>query len=249
MRSILSNPEPQSDLECVAVIINLACDWTAARMIGEPRGIRMIFKRALKYRESLLMKLLRNLSEFEGLKLTFVVRRKLIHNRSLQDFLPDLVAAVRTLNERAPSQAVQRPGESLKRHLSKLALRGGNGGLGEDLGSDSDSQDDADEDADDQENCFALECLGLLANLRLVDLDYARVLEELELLPWIRESLGRSDRPPVEDDVLLETIRLVGTVCVDAAAASLIATSESCVVDNLVGFLNCEYCDIEPHSI
>lgn len=73
MRAVLCNPEPASDLECAAVLINLSRDWTAAQMIGEPRGVRMIMKRALRYRDGLLMKLIRNISEFEQLRLQFVV--------------------------------------------------------------------------------------------------------------------------------------------------------------------------------
>lgn len=73
MRSILSNTEDQSDLEVMAILLNLAWNKTAAKLIGEPRGISMLFKRAYKFREPLIIKLLRNISGLPELKVNFLV--------------------------------------------------------------------------------------------------------------------------------------------------------------------------------
>uniref|UniRef100_A0A183BCL7 DUF1716 domain-containing protein n=1 Tax=Echinostoma caproni TaxID=27848 RepID=A0A183BCL7_9TREM len=114
---------------------------------------------------------------------------------------------------------------------------------------------------------FVLECLGCLANLNLKDLDFSRVLTELNLLNWIRETLttlATSDRRAssagykahlplpsdlmsnasvlpcfrvhCEDDVILETTRLVGTVCQDCAAAKLVVDAD--LIPILIQLLN-----------
>ncbi len=88
------------------------------------------------------------------------------------------------------------------------------------------------------EDDFALECLGLLANLRLKELDFARVLRELGLLAWFKTKLMSSDRRMVEDDFLLEIIKFLGTASADEKAASLV--SEAGFVGSLVDLLNCK---------
>lgn len=70
-----------SDMESSAILVNLACDREAALIIGEPRGIRLICLRAFNTHNPLLMKILRNLSQWEELRIHFVVRNllKLAH--------------------------------------------------------------------------------------------------------------------------------------------------------------------------
>ena len=36
---------------------------------------------------------------------------------------------------------------------------------------------------------FALECLGVLANLSIPDLDYELILKEYDMIPWIKSKL------------------------------------------------------------
>ncbi|VEL30213.1 unnamed protein product [Protopolystoma xenopodis] len=135
---------------------------------------------------------------------------------------------------------------------------------------------------------FALECLGLLANLNLRAIDFSRVLTKLNLLSWLKhrltsptgysgcdvggagagrqvsgeitmaaaaaaaaastaaeDGLGvselspsdiRSMHPSAQDDVLLEAVRLVGTMCQDEAAAQLIASAG--IIQDLIILLN-----------
>ncbi len=68
---------------------------------------------------------------------------------------------------------------------------------------------------------FRVECLGILGNLNLPELDYVRLLEEYELIPWMLERLrpGRSD-----DDLALEVVVFLGTCAADAAAARLVCS-------------------------
>lgn len=69
---------------------------------------------------------------------------------------------------------------------------------------------------------FRVECLGILGNLNISDLDYVRMLEEYDLVPWMLERLrpGRSD-----DDLVLEIVVLLGTCASDTSAAMLICKS------------------------
>ncbi|VDM26009.1 unnamed protein product [Hydatigera taeniaeformis] len=78
MRSILGSAEDAPNVECLGLLINLACDRRAAQSVGEPRGIRMLFRRAFATHDPLLMKLLRNLSHFEELRVHFGVGRRSI---------------------------------------------------------------------------------------------------------------------------------------------------------------------------
>uniref|UniRef100_A0A5K3FV14 DUF1716 domain-containing protein n=1 Tax=Mesocestoides corti TaxID=53468 RepID=A0A5K3FV14_MESCO len=220
MRVILCSSERCSEPECVALVINLACDRTAARMIGEPRGIRLMLKRAFSHHDPLLMKLLRNLSEFDELKPNFV------------DFLPNMATAIVTLD------VTPTPGSGLvlaEHFLPQEQLSTAN--LELDYAVDSEGDDDED-DFEDNERSFAVECLGLLANLRLEDLDINLVLDDLKLLPWIRRGLEQVDRTPPNDDILLETIRLVGTASCDEEAAKMLTLQGGTVVLNLISFLN-----------
>lgn len=41
--------------------------------------------------------------------------------------------------------------------------------------------------SDDED--FALECLGVMGNLTIPDLDYELILREYELVPWIKQRL------------------------------------------------------------
>lgn len=58
---------------------------------------------------------------------------------------------------------------------------------------------------------FMVECLGILANLSLPDLDYSSLLQEYNLIPWIRNVLipgncdGRSFCLRIDGKTLSET--------------------------------------------
>jgi len=51
--------------------------------------------------------------------------------------------------------------------------------------------------SDDDE--FALECLGIMGNLTIPDLDYELILREYDLVPWIKEKLT-----PGKNNTILE---------------------------------------------
>ncbi|VDL93669.1 unnamed protein product [Schistocephalus solidus] len=231
MESVLECREEACGLEPVAIVINLACDPTAAELLGEARGIRMMMKKAFMFHDPLVMKILRNLSEHSKLKPLFL------------DYLPELVQAVISLDESSGTQQDKKDllsecrnrKEPMKASLFKPGPMDdfeGDSFLDEDFGDETDEGAGSNKGED-----FALECLGLLANLTLEDLDFALVLSDLNLLSWLQSKLNRGLRH-FEDDLLLEMIRLIGTACLDEKAALMIA---NCGIGaTLINLLNCK---------
>ncbi|KAK3087402.1 hypothetical protein FSP39_005444 [Pinctada imbricata] len=176
MKMLLESPE-NADVELLSLCINLAANKRVAQIICEGTGLKMLMKRAFKFKDGLLMKMIRNLSQHDGPSKNLFI-----------DYISDLASAM--------------------------------------LNSD-------DED-------FALECLGILGNLTIADLDYELILKEYDLIPWIKAKLepGAS-----EDDWVLEIIILVGTVCNDDACAKMLA--ESNIIQMLIELLNAKQEDDE----
>ena len=83
---------------------------------------------------------------------------------------------------------------------------------------------------------FVLECVGVLGNLSLPDLDYSQILTKFNLLNWIMNQLQPD---AVADDLALEVVILLGTVAADESAARLLA--DSGVLGALVNLLNGKY--------
>ena len=118
-----------------------------------------------------------------------------------------------------------------------------------DLTSDSEGDKDSSsfkfqDNLDRMEDDFSLECLGLLANLEMkVEVDFSRILTDLELLPWIMEEvLPKVGVYPSINDineiVIMETIRLIATMCLDKEAAKLLGLGENSVVSKLINLMN-----------
>lgn len=70
---------------------------------------------------------------------------------------------------------------------------------------------------------FTLECVGVLANLVLPELDYSTLLQQYNLVPWIISHLMPGK---VEDDFVLEVVMLVATTATDEACASLLCKAD-----------------------
>ncbi|XP_045119018.1 kinesin-associated protein 3-like isoform X2 [Portunus trituberculatus] len=87
---------------------------------------------------------------------------------------------------------------------------------------------------------FVLECVGVLGNLSLPDLDYCQLLTKHNLIDWIKDSLQPD---AVEDDLALEVVVLLGTVAGDQAAAQLIVNTG--ILHSLVNLLNAKQEDDE----
>ncbi|ESP00888.1 hypothetical protein LOTGIDRAFT_140251 [Lottia gigantea] len=173
---MLFESKESTEIELIALCINLAANKRTASIICEGSGLKMLMKRAFKVKDPLLMKMIRNLSQHEGPTKNLFV-----------DYISDLCSAV---------------------------------------------LQDEDE--------FSLECLGILGNLTIPELDYELILREYDLINWIKGKLlpGAAD-----DDWVLQVIILVGTVCSDDGCARLLADSN--IIQSLIELLNAKQEDDE----
>ncbi|KAK0165541.1 hypothetical protein PV328_004048 [Microctonus aethiopoides] len=70
---------------------------------------------------------------------------------------------------------------------------------------------------------FILEIVGILGNLALPDLDYAQIIQQCNLIQWIRNNLvpGKA-----QDDLILEVVVLLGTAALDEDCAQLLCKAD-----------------------
>ncbi|XP_006005529.1 kinesin-associated protein 3a isoform X2 [Latimeria chalumnae] len=66
MKMLFECAEERIDLELISFCINLAANKRNAQLICEGNGLKMLMKRALKFKDPLLMKMIRNISQHEG---------------------------------------------------------------------------------------------------------------------------------------------------------------------------------------
>jgi hypothetical protein len=94
---------------------------------------------------------------------------------------------------------------------------------------------------------FVVECVGILGNLTIPDLDFDRLLKEYDLVPWINTRLKHTRQPlgvePHMDDLLLEVVVFLGTCAVDASAAQTIVKAG--ILDALIDLLKAKQEDDE----
>lgn len=70
---LLLNLNPKVDMDLIALCINLALNKRNATLMVENNRLHTLMSRAFKYQDSLLMKLVRNISQHESLRNHFVV--------------------------------------------------------------------------------------------------------------------------------------------------------------------------------
>ncbi|OON19863.1 Kinesin-associated protein, partial [Opisthorchis viverrini] len=273
MKLALGSADHLSEPVPMALAVNLACNEQCANRFAEGKGIRLLMKRALKMRDPLLMKFLRNISEHgDELKMKFV------------DHLPELVkvvvngepcrtkksagskktegsASLRAMKERTCDSPTDTHRQSSRPH--SFSSCAGTPTVGLTNAVPTTSFDDEEEDFGEEnefgtkDEDFVLECLGCLANLSLRDLDFSRILTELGLLQWIKQRLSVKESSvavgsisgispydwDTDDDVLLEVIKLTGTICQDPSAAEKLSHAE--IVEKLINILKCKLEDDE----
>ena len=66
MKMMLESPSDRLEIELVALGINLACNKHNAQLICEGNGLRLLMRRALKFKDPLLLKMIRNISQHDG---------------------------------------------------------------------------------------------------------------------------------------------------------------------------------------
>ncbi|XP_066913808.1 kinesin-associated protein 3-like [Clytia hemisphaerica] len=177
MKMILENPTDRVEIELIALAINLAANRRNAQLICEGNGLRLLMRRAIKFKDPLLMKMLRNISQHDGpTKSEFV------------NYISDLANIIKNF----------------------------------------------------QEEEFVVECVGILGNLNIPELEYAMMLKEYDLLNFIKSKIV----PGVtEDDLVLEVIIMTGTIASDEGCASLLA--ESGIIHDLIELLKEKQVDDE----
>ena len=87
---------------------------------------------------------------------------------------------------------------------------------------------------------FVLECVGILGNLTLPDLDFTRLLKEFEMVNWMR---GRLLPNSGEDDLILEIVVFIGTCASDEAASTYLCKSD--ILPSLIDLLKAKQEDDE----
>ncbi|KAI7809138.1 kinesin-associated protein 3 [Triplophysa rosa] len=84
MQMLFEHGEERIDTELISFCINLAANKRNAQIICEGNGLKMLMKRALRLKDPLLMKMIRNISQHDGhLKQLFI------------DFVGDLAAQIK----------------------------------------------------------------------------------------------------------------------------------------------------------
>ena len=73
MRLILETTEEQVDLEIMSLAINLAANKRNAQLICEGHGLRVLMQRAFHYQDALIMKMVRNISQHDGMTKTLFI--------------------------------------------------------------------------------------------------------------------------------------------------------------------------------
>ena len=74
MKMILESTSESVEIELIALAINLAANKRNAQLICEGNGLRLLMRRALKFKDPLLMKMIRNISQHDGpIKRDFIV--------------------------------------------------------------------------------------------------------------------------------------------------------------------------------
>ncbi|KAM9762921.1 kinesin-associated protein 3a [Menidia menidia] len=177
MRMLFECGEENIDVELISLSINLAANKSNAQAICEGNGLKMLMKRALKRKDVLVMKMIRNLSQ---------------HNGPTKNLFLD--------------------------HVGDLAAQISDGGAEE----------------------FVIECLGTLANLTIPNLDWALVLKEYNLVPYLKDRLKPGS---AEDDLILEVVIMMGTVSTDDSCAAMLAKSG--IIPALIELLNARQEDDE----
>ncbi|XP_053694535.1 kinesin-associated protein 3 isoform X2 [Sabethes cyaneus] len=173
---LLLNLNQKSDPDLIALGINLALNKRNAALMIENNRLHNMMSRAFKYQDTLMMKLIRNISLHESLRMHFV------------DFVGD---------------------------LAKILT-----------------------ECDDEE--FTVECLGILGNLALPDLDYSQIIHNFNLIPLIRNMLVPGK---YKDDLVLETVVFLGTCASDESCAMLLCKAD--VILSLIELLKAKQEDDE----
>ena len=77
MKLIIESQNEQVDFELIALGVNLALDASCASLMvdfNKKKGLKYLIKRAFKFNDTLIMKMVRNISRHDSLKKLFLVK-------------------------------------------------------------------------------------------------------------------------------------------------------------------------------
>lgn len=159
---LLLSAGTEADDVMVALCINLALNKSNAQQMADNSRLHSLMSKALCNQDALVMKMIRNISEHDCTRTSFIVS----FSSSLitqfqhtcftpQEFVGDLAKAI----------------------------------------VESRSED------------FVLECLGVLSNLYLPDLDWAEVFRHFNMIAWVQKKISSNT---VEPDLILQVNSAVG---------------------------------------
>ncbi|XP_044750757.1 kinesin-associated protein 3 [Coccinella septempunctata] len=168
MDMLLLNVGNEGDQVMIALCINLAVSASNAQQMVKKNRLGSIVTRAFTYQNTLLMKMLHNISEHTTTRALFV------------EFVGDIAKAV---------------------------------------------VESKDED-------FVRECIGILSNLNLPELDWAEIFKHFNMITWVEKTL-KSNSSDVQ--LILEIIVLLGTAATDEGCSKLLC--ESRLMKNLIELL------------
>jgi hypothetical protein len=105
MKMILDSPGEQVDLELAALGVNLALNNKCAKQIVEynkKKGLKFLIKRAFKFKDAMVMKMVRNLSQHDEVKQYFCeyvgLLGETIKDETNEEFLIEVVGTLGNLN-------------------------------------------------------------------------------------------------------------------------------------------------------
>ena len=155
-------------LELNALLINTALSKSNALLLlrhNKGKTLRSLVKRALKTRDPLLMKSVRNLADHPG--------------ESKEALIPFIGKFAQNCTAQDQAFAVECIGHGFENEHFRI-------------------------------NFFGLHCfqtvISTLANLNLATIDYAAVLEEYDLVRWLKSAINAESETP--DDIVLEAVIL-----------------------------------------
>ncbi|CAH1183421.1 unnamed protein product [Phaedon cochleariae] len=161
---LVLNVGSESDKAMVALCINLATDPSNAQHIIKKNRLQSLMMRAFTYQDAMLMKMLRNISDYPASAPSFI------------EFVGDIAKAV---------------------------------------------VESRDED-------FIRECIGILSNIYLPDLDWAEIFKHFDMVKWVKNIISSNN---ADAELILHVVVLLGTAASDEGCAKLFCET------NILGLL------------
>ncbi|XP_049821988.1 kinesin-associated protein 3 isoform X4 [Aethina tumida] len=85
---------------------------------------------------------------------------------------------------------------------------------------------------DSKEEDFVRECIGILSNLHLPDLDWAEIFRHFDMIKWIKNVIRSNNADP---ELVLQVVVLLGTAASDEGCAKLLCQTDimTCLIELL----------------